>query len=166
MARAGHPAYPHAMNDKKLGFKSNNIGFVLGAVLAVALTEGVGNAGAQTVGITVTPPAPPAVVIVTPPAPVVVQDDYVYYPAYGVYFNSTRHQYAYLNGNAWVATPAPFGVSTEVLLASPSVRMDFHDSPEHHHAEMIQRYPKNWTSDSRQGHEDENHQDKDHQDRK
>jgi len=33
-----------------------------------------------------------------------------------------------------------------VLLASPSVHMDFHDSPAKHHAEMIHKYPKNWKS--------------------
>jgi hypothetical protein len=31
-----------------------------------------------------------------------------------------------------------------VLLASPSVRMDFHDSPEKHHAMMLQKYPRDW----------------------
>jgi hypothetical protein len=40
--------------------------------------------------------------------------------------------------------PAPQGVSVDVLLASPSVKMDFHDSPAKHHTEMVQKYPKNW----------------------
>lgn len=132
------------MINKKHFFKTNKIGFVLGAVLLAALTEFAGNADAQGVGITV---QAPAVVVATPVvvAPVVVvQDDYIYYPSYGVYYNSHRHQYAYLEAGAWVFAPAPQGVSVEVLLASPSVRMDWHDSPEHHHAEMVQRYPKNW----------------------
>jgi len=75
---------------------------------------------------------------------VVVEDEYIYYPGYDVYYNSSRHQYAYLEGGAWVSRPAPRGVSINVLLASPSVRMNFHDSPANHHAEMVQKYPKNW----------------------
>jgi hypothetical protein len=74
----------------------------------------------------------------------VVQDDYVYYPDYEVYYSSSRHQYAYIEGGAWVSRPAPRGVSVGVLLASPSVRMDFHDSPAHHHSEVVQKYPRNW----------------------
>jgi hypothetical protein len=122
------------MNNKKLFFKTNKTGFVLGAVLLAALTQWVGNADGQSAGISV------GVNV----APVVVQDDYVYYPSYGVYFNSRRHQYAYQEGGAWVSRSSPGGVSADVLLASPSVRMDFHDSPANHHAEMVKRYPKNW----------------------
>jgi hypothetical protein len=127
------------MKNKKHFFKTNKIGFVLGAVLLAALTEGVSCADGQNVGITVTPP------VVVAPA-VVIQDDYVYYPNYAIYYNSHRHQYAYLENGAWVLQPAPQGVSVEVLLASPSVRMDFHDSPANHHAEMLRKYPKNWKS--------------------
>ena len=143
------------MINKKHFFITNKIGFVLGAVLLAALTKGVGSADGQGIGITVTPPvrvvAPPVVVA---PA-VVVQDDFVYYPTYGVYYNSGRHQYAYLENGAWVSAPAPQGVSVEVLRASPSVNMDWHDSPEKHHAEMVQRYPKNWKAS------DEHHDQKD-----
>jgi hypothetical protein len=127
------------MKNKKHFFKTNKIGFVLGAVLVAALTQGVNYADGQNVGITVTPP------VVVAPA-VVIQDDYVYYPNYAIYYNSHRHQYAYLENGAWVLQPAPQGVSVEVLLASPSVRMDFHDSPANHHAEMLRKYPKNWKS--------------------
>ncbi|MGA2787996.1 MAG: hypothetical protein ABSF60_10755 [Verrucomicrobiota bacterium] len=147
------------MNDKKHFFKTNKVGFVLGAVLLAALTGCVVNADAQGIGITVQAP----VVVVAPPvavAPaVVVQDDYVYYPNYGIYYNSHRHQYAYLEGGAWVFAPVPQGVSVEVLLASPSVRMDWHDSPEHHHAEMVQKYPKNWKSSDE--HQDQKEHSKD-----
>ena len=158
MAAARSPDYSRPMINKKHSFKTNitnKVGLVLGAVLLTALTNGVGSADAQGIGITITPP----VVVVAPPvvvAPaVVVQDDYVYYPSYGVYYNSGRHQYAYLNNGAWVTTPAPYGVTADVLLASPSVRMDWHDSPERHHSEMIKRYPKNWRSS------DERHDQKD-----
>ena len=132
------------MNNKKYFLKTNKAGFVLGAVILAALAEGVSNAHGQGVKIVVAPP----MVVVAPPvvvAPVVVvQDDYVYYPSYGVYYNSHRHQYAYLENGAWVSAPTPNGVSVDALLASPSVNMDFHDSPERHHAEMLQKYPRNW----------------------
>jgi hypothetical protein len=153
------------MNNKILFFKTNKVGFVLGAVLLVTLTEGMGYAGELSVGITVAPPVVVAPVVVVPPvvvAPVVVQDDYVYYPSYGVYYNSGRHQYAYLEGGAWILAPAPKGVSVDVLLASPSVRMDFHDSPEKHHAEMVQKYPRNWAppaSNQDQNRKDDRHND-------
>ena len=73
-----------------------------------------------------------------------VQDDYVYYPNYQCYYSASRHQYAYREHNAWVARPAPPGVSVHVLMASPSVRMNFHDSPANHHATVVKQYPKNW----------------------
>jgi hypothetical protein len=31
-----------------------------------------------------------------------------------------------------------------VLLATPSVRVDFHDEPEHHHDSIVKTYPRNW----------------------
>jgi len=130
------------MNNKKPFFNTNKAGFVLGAVLLVTLTERVGYAGGLTIGVNIAP------VVVTPPvvvAPVVVvPDNYVYYPNYGVYYNSSRHQYAYLKDKAWVLQPTPQGISVDALQASPSVRMDFHDSPANHHAEMMRKYPKNW----------------------
>ena len=125
------------MKNKKLFFKTNKAGFVLGAVLLAALTGGVNYADGQNVSITVTPP------VVVAPA-VVVQDDYVYYPNYGVYYNSRRHQYYYLRGDTWIWAPAPEGVTVGVLLASPSVHMAWHDSPANHHKEMLQKYPRNW----------------------
>ena len=77
-------------------------------------------------------------------ATVVMQDDYVYYPGYDLYYSNNRHQYYYQDGGAWVSRPAPRGVSVDVLFASPSVRMDFHDSPARHHAEVVKQYPRNW----------------------
>jgi hypothetical protein len=74
----------------------------------------------------------------------VAQDDYVYYPSYGIYYSSGRHQYASLEAGAWVSQPAPRGVSVDALRASPSVKMDFHDSPATHHAAIAQQYPKTW----------------------
>ena len=73
-----------------------------------------------------------------------VEDDYVYYPNYECYYSESRHQFAYRDGRNWVSRPAPRGVSVNVLLASPSVRMDFHDSPAPHHATVVKQYPRNW----------------------
>jgi hypothetical protein len=83
--------------------------------------------------------------IVAPPPTVIVQDDYVYYPGYEIYYSNNRHQYAYLDNGKWIWSPAPQTVSIDTLRASPSVKMEFHDSPENHHVETLQRYPKNWT---------------------
>jgi hypothetical protein len=47
-----------------------------------------------------------------------------------------------------VARPAPRGVTVNVLLASPSVKMNFHDAPAQHHAAVVKQYPKNWKPDS------------------
>ena len=80
-----------------------------------------------------------------PVAPIIVgPDNYVFYPNYGVYYNSSRHQYNYIRNKAWVSQPNPYGVSINTLQASPSVKMDFHDSPAMHDAEMVHKYPHNW----------------------
>jgi hypothetical protein len=124
--------YFHSMNDKIHFFKADKAGCVLGAVLVMSLTGCVAYVDRP----------PQGSVYVAPPV-VVVQDDYVYYPDYEIYYSSSRHQYAYLEGGAWVSRPAPRGVSVNVLLRSPSVRMDFHDSPAKHHAEVVKQYPRN-----------------------
>jgi hypothetical protein len=74
-----------------------------------------------------------------------VQDDYIYYPTYGVYFSGQGHQYHYQQHDGWVARPEPEGVSVDMLRASPSVPMDFHDAPSHHHAAVVNQYPKTWS---------------------
>jgi len=119
------------MNNKELFFNADKAGFVLAAVLLITLTGCVAYVDRPARGSAYG-------------APVVVQDDYVYYPGYEVYYSSSRRQYAYREGNAWVARPAPRGVSVDVLRASPSVKMDFHDSPAQHHAAVVKQYPKNW----------------------
>jgi hypothetical protein len=120
------------MNNKKLFFKTDKVGFVLCAALLGTLTGCVGYVDGPRAGY------------YAEPSVAVVQDDYVYYPGYEVYYSSSRHQYAYREGSAWVSRPAPRGVSVNVLMASPSVRMDFHDSPAQHHAAIVRQYPKNW----------------------
>jgi hypothetical protein len=120
------------MNNKKLSFKADKAGYVLGAAFLLALTGCVAYVDRP----------PQGSVYVAPPV-VVVQDDYVYYPDYEIYYSSSRHQYAYLEGSAWVSRPAPRGVSVDVLLRSPSVKMNFHDSPANHHAAVVKQYPRN-----------------------
>jgi hypothetical protein len=120
------------MNDRKHFFRADKAGFVLGAVFLVTLTGCVGYVDGPRAGIYAEPQV------------FAVQDDYVYYPNYECYYSVSRHQYAYREGNAWVARPAPRGVAVDVLVASPSVRMDFHDSPAQHHADVVKQYPKNW----------------------
>jgi hypothetical protein len=140
------------MNDKKLFSKISKAGIMLGVLLLGTLTGCIGYVDEPRAGLYVAPP-----VVETS---VVVEDDYVYYPGYDVYYNSSRHQYAYLEGGAWVSRPAPRGVSIDVLLASPSVRMDFHDSPANHHAAMIQKYPRNWApshQDRKENRKDDKH---------
>jgi hypothetical protein len=138
------------MNGKKHFFKAGKAGFLLGVLLLATLTGCVGYVDGPRAGVQVEPYAFAA------------QDDYVYYPNYECYYSVSRHQYAYREGNAWVARPAPRGVSADVLLASPSVKMDFHDSPAQHHAAVVKQYPKNWKpSDAKQ---DQNRKDDQHDD--
>jgi hypothetical protein len=119
------------MNDKNPFHVISQFGLAVAAVMAMTLTGCVAYVDR--------PPGGGAYV----DAPV-VQDDYVYYPNYECYYSVSRHQYAYREGDNWVSRPAPRGVSVNVLLASPSVRMDFHDSPANHHENVVKQYPKNW----------------------
>ena len=97
------------------------------------------------------------------PGSVIVQDDYLYYPGDEVYYNNTRHQYVYREGGAWVNRPQP---PRGWIAGSASVHVNFHDAPEHHHAEMVRTYPKNWrpaqpAHPSQPDHPDDHH-DNDH----
>jgi hypothetical protein len=142
------------MNGKKLFIQTNKVGFVLCAALLGTLTGCVGYVDGPRTGVYVAPPV------------VVVQDDYIYYPGYQVYYSSSRHEYAYREGRTWVSRPAPRGVSVDVLVASPSVRMDFHDSPANHHAAVVKQYPKNWAPPgSNQGRNSDNRKDNPRDDR-
>jgi hypothetical protein len=121
------------MNNKKDFVMAGKAGFVLGALLLATFNAPMTYADGVQVGVTVEPNV------------VVAQDNYVYFPSYGVYYNNHRHEYAYQDHGAWVLRPAPQGVSAAIVQASPSVKMDFHDSPANHHASMVQKYPKTWT---------------------
>jgi len=120
--------------------KCSKIGFVFGAALLGALTGCVGYVD-RPHHARVYAPAPAVYV----QAGVVVQDNYVYYPGYQVYYSGNTRQYVYLDGRSWVTRSAPPRVSVDVLLASPSVALDFHDAPAIHHATVVQTYPKHWT---------------------
>jgi len=111
--------------------KCSKIGFVLGAALLGALAGCVGYVDGPRGGGYVE-------------SGVVVQPEYVYYPGYEVYYSGHTHQYVYREGRSWVSRPAPPRVSADVLYASPSVRLEFHDHPSNHHATVARQYPKNW----------------------
>ena len=132
MAAESVAGYSALMNSKKLFPTINPIGLGLAAALLVTLTGCVAYVDRP----------PQGSVYVEPNVTFAVEDDYVYYPDYECYYSVSRHQYAYREGNAWVARPAPRGVTVNVLLASPSVHMNFHDSPVNHHAAVVQQYPK------------------------
>ena len=95
---------------------------------------------------TETLPSPTAVAAAQPviQAPADALDDYDYFPGYETYYSRNRHEYVYRDGNAWVRRSEPRGVTVSALLALPSVRVDFHDSPELHHSSVVRSYPKNW----------------------
>ena len=134
------------MNKQEISFPTNKVGLALCIALLGTLTGCVGYVDRPAQGSVYVEPA------------FAVQDDYVYYPQYECYYSVSRHQYAYREGNAWVSRPAPRGVSENVLRASPSVKMNFHDSPAQHHAVVAKQYPKNWKP-SGQSQKDDQHDD-------
>jgi hypothetical protein len=103
------------MTKTKFFFMPGKAALVLGG--ALTLTGCVGYVDGPRAGVEVESPA------------IVVQDDYVYYPNYDIYYSSRWHQYAYLEGGAWISRPGPPGVSVDVVLASPSERRNFRESP-------------------------------------
>lgn len=125
------------MNNTKLLLQTDKVGFVLGAALLVTLAGCIGYVDrprAETVYV-----APPAVETV-----VLLRDDYVYYPGYEIYYSGSRRQYIYQERGRWISRSSPRDLPIDVLAASPSVRVDFHNSPASHHAAMVRQYPRNW----------------------
>lgn len=96
---------------------------------------------------------------------VVIEDDYDYYPTYEIYYSRNRGEYVYRDGGQWVRRSQPSGVSLNILLAAPSVRVDFRDSPERHHAEVVRTYPRSWKRSDSQ-HDDRNDRKSDKKNRK
>lgn len=88
-------------------------------------------------------------------------DDYVYYPAHETYYSSNRREYVYRNGNTWVRRPQPYGVTADVLIRTPNIRMDFHDSPEYHHDAIVKQYPRDWRYDRNRDGIDDRYQNRD-----
>ncbi len=113
-------------------------GLIVCISLVAALTGCAPTAPSTTTVTQVTPAAPP------PSPAVVVEDDYDYYPGNEVYYSRNRHEYVYREGNSWVRRSQPRGITVDLLLAMPSVRANFHDSPERHHDDMVRNYPRNW----------------------
>ena len=90
------------MNNKKLFFKPDQAGCVLGAVFLLTLTGCVGYVEGPRAGVYVEP-------AVQVDAGFVGQDDYVYYPGYQMYYGSRSHRWYDREGSSWVAHPAPRG---------------------------------------------------------
>lgn len=78
---------------------------------------------------------------------VAYEDDYDYYPGYEVYYARNRHEYIYRDGNRWVRSTSYPRVNNQILFSSPSVRVEFRDSPERHHDYVVRRYPRDWRYD-------------------
>lgn len=87
-------------------------------------------------------------------------DDYVYYPAYETYYSPVHHVYVYRDHDRWVRRSAP---PSTFARGSVSVQMNFHDSPEHHHSEVVHTYPRTWQRQSTNQHDD-HHGDHDRRD--
>ena len=75
-----------------------------------------------------------------------IGDDYVYYPSYEVYYVQSRNEYVYYDSttSTWVRTSKPTQVWAKDISGAPSVKMSFHDGPEHHHTDIVREYPKTW----------------------
>lgn len=72
------------------------------------------------------------------------EDDYAYYPRYGMHYGRRSHRYYRQEGRARVATRAPGGVAVNALVSSPSLNVEFHDSACAHHQQVIKTHPRNW----------------------
>ena len=108
--------------NKVILFGTRQIGFLAAAAVVVTLTGCVATVERPRV----------AEVYYEPP----VQETYVYYPSYGMYYGRESHYYYYHDGRSWRGYREPRGVSSGVLLTAPSVAVDFHDSPARHHAQV------------------------------
>jgi hypothetical protein len=159
--------------QSKLSFRNAGIDLlVFASVLTLAVLAACNRDQPQT-AVAVQPsaaaaqPAAVAPQVVQVQPEVVMQDDYVYYPQYEVYYSSNRREYMYRDGDAWIWRPTPPHVEVNVLFASPSVHMDFHDSPALHHEVIMRSYPRTWAPvgrvrEERMDHKDERDDRKEH----
>ncbi len=148
MAAATRLEYGQSMT-KLIFLTADKAGLIAGAALLAALTGCMVDGASQRSGYRGHPEAQMQTTVM-------IQDDFDYYPGYETYYSRNRHEYIYREGNAWVRRPEPRGVTANVLLAAPSVRLDFHDSPEQHHATVVRSYPKDWKRPDNQKHDDKN----------
>jgi len=139
--------------------RSDLAGFVVGAALLTMLAGCITEGSRQARGYQ----GRPGVQVQTS---VAFQDDYDYYPGYEVYYSRNRHEYVYRDGNAWVRRPQPRGITVDMLLATPSVRLDFHDSPEQHHSNVVRSYPRTWKQPAQKNNDKDDHRDDKNDDRK
>jgi hypothetical protein len=130
------------MKNNQTIVKIGKAGFALGTVIVSMLAGSVAYADGLHVNVDLGTPN-----VVVAPATFAPQDDYVYYPQYNTYYSKHQHKYAYEDNGSWVSRSAPPNVSVDTFQASPSVDMDFHDSPANHHKDVVQKYPKNWHND-------------------
>ena len=73
-----------------------------------------------------------------------IGDDYVYYPQYEVYYSQARKEYVYYNGSVWVRSAEPQQIWMKEIRSADSVPMNFKDSPESHHTDVLKMYPRTW----------------------
>jgi hypothetical protein len=124
------------MKNKTLLMKTIKTGLSVGALIIASLAVPSVRGDDLHVGVTV--PVPSVNVQVGAP------DDYVYYPKYGAYYSPIHHRYYYQDHGAWGWRDKPLGVAPDVFLQAPSVKMNFHDAPDKHHADIVRQYPKDW----------------------
>ncbi len=137
MARATRQRYTRTMNSRTLRCFAR-AGTLTGAALLVTLAGCVSDGSYHSRGYSSRP-------TVQVQSAVVFEDDYDYFPGYETYYSRSRQEYVYRDGGRWVRHTEPRHVSLSLLLASPSVRMDFRDAPERHHRTVVRSYPKNWS---------------------
>jgi hypothetical protein len=125
------------MKNKTLLMKASKTGLCVGALIIGSLAAPA--VWAQDVHVGVNIPVPSVNVQIGGPT------DYVYYPKYGTYYSPSLHRYYYQDHGSWGWRDRPLGVAPDVFLQAPSVKMNFHDAPDKHHADIARQYPKNWT---------------------
>ncbi|AOS46209.1 hypothetical protein Verru16b_03306 [Lacunisphaera limnophila] len=78
-----------------------------------------------------------------------LEERYVYFPGYEIYYNRTQGYYVYRTHGGWVDEfELPLEVDRQEMLASPFAAMSFHDHPEAHHEQVVRDYPRNWGLDA------------------
>lgn len=88
--------------------------------------------------------APSSGYVAASSGPTYYDDDYIYYPEYEVYYGRTHHTYVYRDGPRWVRRPEPPRQWAPHFPSAPSVHVDFRDSPERHHNDVVRNYPRTW----------------------